>query len=430
MKYDARFLKIRQLHFGVGSFHKAHQAFYNHRMLEAGLTKDWGLASMSLRSPDASDSLRIAGCAYHLMMAGASGLSVEKIGSIRETLFPQKMRGRERMQDIFKSEDLRLITLTITEKGYLSTAPDSAIALLYDGLDRRRKVGGGPLTIVSCDNLSKNGDLLKSKVYSLAADEIRSWLDKNVSFPNSMVDRIVPATTDEHHQLFKKQTSLDDSELVATEDFTQWVIEDKFAGEKPPLEKVGVEFVSDVLPYEKMKLRLLNAAHSFLAYAGQLEGYQYVHQAIADPVLNKAVRELWLETLQVVPLPKERLESYCEQMQDRFRNPFVMHSLKQIAMDGSQKIPIRIIESIRESALRGESVESRSKVVNAWLRYITHFASKNWAHLYGQDPLFSEVHELKNTRSLEQTFEILTSKTKVFAPLSEFPLVLRLISDI
>jgi fructuronate reductase len=424
MKYDARLLKIKQLHFGVGRFHKAHQAFYNHRMLEAGLTQDWGLASMSLRSPDASDSLRIAGCQYHLMMASASGAKIEKIGSIRETLFPLKMRGRERMQDIFKSNDLRLVTLTITEKGYLSTEPDSAISLLYDGLERRRKVDGAPLTIISCDNLSKNGDLLKSKVYSLASSEMLSWLEKNVSFPNSMVDRIVPETTSEHRQAFKKITGSDDSELVATEEFTQWIIEDKFAGEKPPLEKVGVELVADVLPYEKMKLRLLNAAHSFLAYAGQLEGYQYVHHAIDDPVLNKTVRALWNETLQVVPLPKEKLQSYCERLQNRFRNPFLMHSLKQIAMDGSQKIPIRIIESIRESALRGETVEARSKVVNAWLRYITHYASRNWAHLDGQDPLFTAVPELKTARSTEHTLEILTNKTQMFAPLAEFPRIL------
>lgn len=421
MKYNQRDLKVRQLHFGLGRFHKAHQAFYVHRLVESQLAIDWGIASMSLRSPDASDSLRQAGCEYNLMIASATGAKIEKIGVIRETIFPLKMRGRERLQDVFRSEDLKLITLTITEKGYMSTEPESAIGLLCDGLARRMRVNGQPLTILSCDNLSKNGDLLRNQVYSIATPELSRWLDANVSFPNTMVDRIVPATTPEHHKAFTKITGSDDSELVATEDFCQWIIEDKFLGERPPLEKVGVEIVKDVLPYEKMKLRLLNAAHSYLAYAGQLEGYQYVHHAIEDPVLNKAVRELWFETMKAVPLPEEKLRDYCQKLLERFRNPFLMHSLKQIAMDGSQKIPIRIIESISESARRGEVVDARMKVVRAWLSYIAHFAQKNWSHLEGQDPLFAQIPELKNARSSEHVLEILIGKTKIFEALKDYP---------
>lgn len=385
----------RHLHLGLGRFHRAHQALYLQE-------QDTRITAFSMRSPTEAESLRRHGHRYEVLILSRHGTEKKTVDCIDEALFVQDHR--RRLFELIADPEIRTLTLTITEKGYCADnraqldlncpalradkdSPTSAPALLVEGLERRKERHAEPFHVLSCDNLSHNGDRLRSICSQWCShfgkEEMLPYLETRVDFPNSMVDRIVPALSSEQLTDFAQRFKMDQENFVATEAFSQWVIEDRFSGDRPDWGPSGVTFVDQVAPYENMKLRLLNAAHSFLAYHGQLQGYQYVHTAIGDPVIREQVERLFFEEVGPLLSPPRGLsiDSYCGQLLDRFQNPHLPHKLAQIAMDGSQKLPQRILGSLRQARGSGGPHQVLSLALEAWLDYM-------WLGLSGGRELF------------------------------------------
>jgi fructuronate reductase len=332
---------MRHLHLGLGRFHRAHQAYYLQRL---GLP----ITAFSMRSPREADALRAADHQYQLVVAGNGEESSLTMSVIDEALFIRKEKAR--FLELMSTPEVSTVTLTVTEKGYCAKADgtldednpglkESALNYLVEGLRARQSRSDQPLAVISCDNLSANGRLLERLCLTWAQARGRPFDSNLVTFPNSMVDRIVPAGPDPL--------------VVKTEAFHQWVIEDRFIGEAPDWGQEGLVFTPDVEPFERMKLSLLNASHSFLAYYGQLQGYQYVHQAINDPDIRGLVEKLCLKEVGprlTIPSPWT-LQGYVDEMLRRFDNPGLPHKLAQIAMDGSQKVPYRFLPFWEQSSV-------------------------------------------------------------------------------
>jgi fructuronate reductase len=357
----------------------------------AGLgDRRWGVVSMSMRSPEARDQVRSVNLRYPVLELGEEGERLTWVEALREALDLQQ--DFSRVKEVLCLPELEIISLTITEKGYCISEqglelehrsirhdlthperPESAIGLLALGIKLRHSLGLPGVTILSCDNLRENGQKLELALTQFLGAQKQTnlieWMKRECRFPNTMVDRIVPSLTEEKIHDLEGRHELRSSQLIATEKFTQWVVEDKFRHARPPLERVGVEFVPDVRPFEEMKLRLLNASHSFLAYAGLNRGHRFVHEAIRDEELLAAVRRLMLE--EVVPVlavpPGFDVRDYVERLLLRFRNTHLPHQLKQIAMDGSQKLPQRIFPSLLQAPATEECALVRA--VAEWLKY-------------------------------------------------------------
>ena len=293
--------------------------------------------------------------------------------------------------------NVRLVSLTVTEKGYCHSTqsgsadwshddiihdlahpdmPRSAPGLIVDALHRRRDRGIAPFACLSCDNLPENGLVLKRVVLGLAArrdPDLAYWIQGNVPFPCTMVDRIVPATTAEDIAAVSKLTGRIDPAPVVHEPFRQWVIENSFAGiSRPPLEQIGALIVDDVRPYEDMKLRLLNATHSAIAYLGVLAGKRTVYEAVEDAAFREFIERLWSAELipSLADPPKINLAHYTRQLMERYRNPAIEHATNQIAMDGSLKLPLRILPPVADNLAAGGKTAGLSLVVAAWIRYL------------------------------------------------------------
>lgn len=343
---------MRHLHLGLGRFHRAHQAVY---LQNKGIP----ITAFSMRSPREAEVLREGGHTYQLVVVGNGQEETQTITTIDEALFIQD--ARERFLELIASEEVSTVTLTVTEKGYCARAdgtldtdnPRLETSVLNDlvcGFRARQEKNRKPLAVLSCDNLSSNGRLLQRLCQAWSEKSGQSYDRSLVSFPNSMVDRIVPAG--------------DDPLVIRTEAFHQWVIEDRFIGGYPLWEQKGLIFVRDVEPFERMKLCLLNASHSFLAYYGQLQGHEYVHQAINDPAIKSMVDKLCLEEVGPhleVPGPWT-LQGYVSEMLSRFDNPGLPHKLSQIAMDGTQKVPHRFLPYLQHSPVL-------QKALSAWFTY-------------------------------------------------------------
>lgn len=364
------------VHLGTGAFHKAHQAVYT----DAALAKsggDWMITGVSLRSADVANALNPQDGLYTLLVRGGgespSRPRARVIGSLREAIAcaAEPKRAAARLAD----PAVRIVTLTITEKGY-ADGEGGAIALLLDGLAARIAAGAGPLTLLSCDNLSGNGGTLRQVLAQAAARRrdpaLAGFVAERIECPNTMVDRIVPATGQADIDEALALTGLADTCPVATEPFTQWVVEDRFAAGRPDWARDGVQFVRDVAPFEAMKLRLLNAAHSALAYLGVPAGLDTVDRAIADPVLRGFVERMWREDL-APGLPAEVRDAapgYCRALLARFANPALGHRLRQIAMDGSQKIPMRWLPAVRASLAQGGTPDALAAAIAGWVRFL------------------------------------------------------------
>lgn len=321
----------RILHLGLGRFHRAHQAVYFSR-----LGPEWTISAWSLRDPSAADSFPKDG--YEVRVAGQPP---ERIRSIVETGFVG--RDHERWQKAWLDPDLQLVTLTVTEKGY---APP-LFALLAEGLRRRRAAQLPPLTLLSCDNLRGNGRCLAE---GLSAQGVQACC------PSTVVDRIVPAG--------------DDPKVIWTEPYCQWVIERDWAGSPPPLQRVGVIWVERIEPYEEMKLGLLNLGHSWLAYAGLLQGYRFVHEAMQDARLAAGLEQVQAEAAaQLSGLDWKEKAAYAAAVRQRFHNSDPPHALAQIAVDGSQKLPQRLFPLLRRAQENGQSHQALEGVLQAWLEF-------------------------------------------------------------
>jgi len=411
--YDPAALRPGIVHIGTGAFHRAHQAVYTEEALAAEYG-GWGIIGASLRQAGVSDMLRAQEGLYGVLTKSAAGSSVRVVACIRDVIHAPP--DPQRLPAIIASPQIRLVSLTVTEKGYgLDPAthsldfsrpdiaqdlraphlPASTIGTLFAGLNARRLAHGRPLTVLCCDNLQHNGKLLRRLVLAYAEQvdaATARWIEGQVAFPDTMVDRIVPATTPATLDEVEELLGLRDDAAVWGEPFMQWVIEDAFAGERPRWEAGGAQFVADVKPYEDMKLRLLNSSNSLLAYLGYLAGCDYVYQAIALPGFARLVRRFMQEeaapTLSMPP--GQDLAGYQERLIERFGNTALPHRCHQIAMDGSQKLPPRFLAILRDNLASGGPVRLSALAVAAWMRYVGGI-DESGRSIQVQDPLAQQL---------------------------------------
>ncbi|MFI4887414.1 MAG: mannitol dehydrogenase family protein [Burkholderiales bacterium] len=381
------------VHIGLGAFHRAHQAMYTDEALALAGGR-WGICGVSLRSPDVRDRMSPQDGLYTAIEKGPDGIRRRVVGSVREILFHGDER--EQVSRRLTSRDTRIVSLTVTEKGYChepatgrldvehpdivhdlqsSDAPRSVVGLLVAAFAERRRTHGAPVTVVCCDNLTQNGGLVCSLVVAFANlrdPSLAAWIAREIAFPSTMVDRIVPATTDRDIAENDRALGVGDAAPVVHEPFAQWVIEDRFAAGRPAWDTAGATFVTDVDPYEAMKLRLLNASHSALAYLGFLAGYEYIYQVAVQPDFVAYMRRFTAEEASpaLVTPPGMDLASYREALVRRFANPALPHRTQQIAMDGSQKLPPRILATIRDNLAANRAVALATLAVAAWMRYV------------------------------------------------------------
>lgn len=376
--YDREAQAVGIVHLGLGAFTRAHQAWYTDRAMALG-DRDWAILAVSLRSADVARQLNPQDGLYTLTACGTAGHETQVIGAVKAVLVASEEA--EAVIAALAAPATRIVTFTVTEKGYCRAADGSLdmdmaakgfYPLLARALRRRMAAGLPGLTLLSCDNLAHNGRQLERLTAAWLAqredDALAAWVAAHCAFPCSMVDRIVPATTTGDHEAVAAAIGLLDEGAVMTESFSQWVIEDRFAGPRPAWEAVGAELVADVAPYETAKLRMLNGAHSALAYLGLQRGHSFVHQAVADPAIRPLVEQLMrLEALPTIPAaPGQDLQAYATALLERFANPALNHRLIQIAMDGSQKIPQRWLETLAE---RGAPCPAILAALAAWLRH-------------------------------------------------------------
>jgi fructuronate reductase len=379
--YDRAVQRTGIVHFGIGAFHRAHQAWYTDLAMDGG-ERDWMIAGVSLRSAGVAEQLNPQGGLYTLTERSGAGDTTRLVGAVGEVLVGA--RDRAAIVGRIAALECRIVTFTVTEKGYargatgsldFTLAEASFYPLLAEALALRRDRGLPGLTLLSCDNLADNGRQLERLVHEWLAfrePDLVDWFEAECRCPNAMVDRIVPATTEADLDATEAKLGLRDEGAVFTEPFSQWVIEDRFAGPRPGWERVGAQLVADVAPYETAKLRMLNGAHSALAYLGLERGHEFVHQAIADPVLRALVEQLMRReaATSFAPAPGQDLDAYADALLARFANPALDHRLAQIAMDGSQKVPQRWLASLAAHQARGETCEGTLTALAAWLRHV------------------------------------------------------------
>ena len=377
------------VHLGVGAFHRAHQAVYTELALEQAWGP-WGVCGVSPRRPDVRDRLMPQDGLYTVAERAGDAEQLRVIGCLRQILVAPE--DPDAVVERIAAPESAVISLTITEKGYchdpatgrlnlehpdirhdLATPerPRSAVGMLVAGLACRRSRQAPPPTVLSCDNLPANGRTLRALVIELAArrdEALARWIEQEVGFPGTMVDRIVPATTEADIARIPRKLTVHDAAPVVCERFRQWVIEDGFVGPRPAWELAGAEIVGDVAPYEEMKLRLLNGSHSALAYLGYLAGFEHIFEVMAEPDFVAFVRRMMAEVAPTLHVPTD-LEAYQATLIARFANPALAHRTSQIAMDGSQKLPQRLLAPIRDRLRTGAPIDHLCLAVAGWIRY-------------------------------------------------------------
>jgi mannitol 2-dehydrogenase len=369
--YDRRALRPGIVHLGVGAFHRSHQAVYLDR-LAAGVSKDWGVLGIGLRSGGGRAELLRQNCLYSLLERSPEGDRVQVIGSLLDYLYAREEPGRALAA--LTNEETKVVTLTVTGDGYGAESP--VPRFLAEALRLRRKAGVSPFTVLSCDNLPQNGTTARDAVVAYARerdeDRFAAWIEANVSFPATVVDRITPVTEDSHRRLLAREFGIQDRSPVVSEDFTQWIVEDDFCNERPPLEEVGVQFVADVTPYELHKKRLLNGTHSALGYLGHLSGHDRIDEAVGDPLLRDFAESMMGEVMPLLP-EAEGLdaEEYRETLIERFGNPRIGDRLRRLCRRGSTKMPAYLLPSLQEAVEKGTPHEGLTLALAAWARYLT-----------------------------------------------------------
>jgi len=411
------------VHLGIGAFHRAHMAAYVDSLL--GSNPDWAIIGASLRRPDTRDALAPQDFLYTLAIRDASGTKARIIGAIRDVIDANV--DRPTLIELMASPAIRIVSLTVTEKGYCYApatgeldeahpdivhdlahpdAPVSAPGIIAAALRLRHARGLIPFTVMSCDNLPSNGKTagrIVKRFAELLGDTNYTNYVQSVQFPSTMIDRIVPATTDADREIVKDIIGLDDAWPIMTEPFTQWVIEDRFPAGRPPFERVGATLVEDVEPFELMKLRMLNGSHSTMSYLGYLAGHQYVSEAIADPGIYKLIHGLMTEeVIPTLPMPRPDLEAYRDQLLARFANPALKHRTWQIAMDGTQKLPQRLLGTIRDRIAAGQPFDRLALGVAAWMRYVTGIDEQG-KPIDVKDPLSARLRQLADTAGPDAT---------------------------
>ncbi len=382
------------VHFGLGAFFRAHGALYLDVAMAAS-GGDWGVIGVSLKRPVQRDKLAPQGFAYTAVEMAPEGLKPRTIGIVRDVLVAPEDPAA--VIAVMADPAIKLVTLTVTEKGYCHTpatgrldrghpgivhdlanpdAPETAPGFIVAALAKRKAAGTGPLTVMSCDNLPENGHTLRAVIIEFAQNvdpDLAAWIAAEVAFPSTMVDRIVPATTDADIARVAELTGFHDASPVMHEPFGQWVIERSFAGPMPDLAAAGAQLVEDVRPYELMKLRCLNGAHSSLAYLGYLAGHETIGDTVAAPAFRDFVETLWSREIigSFAPPPGADVSAYCAALLQRFSNPAIRHRTWQIAMDGSQKLPQRLLGTVADNLAKDRPITCLVTAIAAWMRYVS-----------------------------------------------------------
>ncbi len=394
--YDRSALTAGIVHFGVGGFHRAHQAMYLDQLMNSGLALDWAICGVGVLPGDARMKrvMDSQDCLYTLVVKNPDGTREGRVvGSIIEYLFAPD--DPEAVIEKMASGEIRIVSLTVTEGGYNfhhvtgefdaenpdvlhdlqpGAAPRTAFGLVTEALSRRRERGLAPFTIMSCDNIQGNGDVARKMFTSYAKLKdaaLGAWIEEHVPFPNSMVDRITPVTTDEDRQAIAAEFGVDDGWPVVCEPFEQWVLEDHFNLGHPPFEKAGVQLVEDVEPYELMKLRLLNASHQGMCYFGYLAGYRYAHEVAQDPLFARFLLGYMDEeaTPTLQPVPGIDLDTYKRTLIERFSNEHVRDTLSRLCAESSDRIPKWLLPVVRINLENGGEIRRSAAIVASWARY-------------------------------------------------------------
>lgn len=392
--YDRSKLVSRIVHLGFGAFHRAHQAVYAD-ILASEHGSDWGYTEVNLIGGEQQIAdLNHQDNLYTVAEMSADAWTARVVGVVKEALHAQ-VDGLETVLAKMCEPQVAIVSLTITEKGYCHSPatgelmldhplivadlqnphqPKSAPGVVVEALARRKAAGLPAFSVMSCDNMPENGHVMRNVVcaYARAVDAgLADWIESHVTFPSTMVDRIVPAVTPETLDKIEQLTGVRDPAGVACEPFRQWVIEDNFVAGRPEWEKAGAELVSDVIPFEEMKLRMLNGSHSFLAYLGYLAGYQHINDCMGDDNYRRAAHDLMLkEQAPTLKVQNVDLARYADLLIERYTNPALRHRTWQIAMDGSQKLPQRMLDSVRWHLADNSSFTLLALGVAGWMRYV------------------------------------------------------------
>ncbi len=393
--YDRSKLSSGILHMSVGGFHRSHQAVYLDEYLKTH-AENWMLTGVGLLDADAPHMAALASqdMLYTVLERSPEKDAARVVGSMKQVLHAPS--NPDRVISKIADEAIRIVSLTVTEKGYyydekknLNLAhpivqhdiqnpgfPKTAIGYLAAGLARRRAENGKPLTVMCCDNLPENGEITRKILMQFVGEvdkDMASWIEDNVSFPNAMVDRITPVTTDHVKQLLEDEFGIRDQWPVVCEDFIQWVLEDKFINGRPDFEEVGVQIVKDVHPYEKMKVRLLNGSHSALSYVSYLMGYRDVDLAMSDPLIRQFVRNYMDQdiTPTLPAVPGIDLDIYKDTLISRFSNHSIRDQVQRLAEDGSQKIHNAIVPPMESQIEKGGSTKWMTLALAGWYRYLS-----------------------------------------------------------
>ncbi len=394
--YDRGRLRVGIVHFGVGGFHRAHQAMYLDRLMNAGDALDWAICGVGLMAADEQmkDVLQAQGGLYTLVEKHSDGAYEPRvIGSISDYLYAPD--APEAVIERLADPATRIVSLTVTEGGYsiddvtgqfdpstpnvaadlkVGAVPRTVFGLVTEALCLRRRRGQPPFTVVSCDNLPGNGSLARKAFVAFARlrdPQLGDWVAEQVHFPNSMVDRITPVTTDTDREGLRSRFGIDDRWPVVCEPFVQWVLEDSFSCGRPAYERVGVQVVEDVEPYELMKLRLLNASHQGLCYFARLCGYEFVHEAAQDPLFEKFLRQYmdYEATPTLSPVPGVDLNTYKATLIERFRNPEIRDTIARLCAESSDRIPKWLLPVVRAQLTSGGEISRSTAIVASWARY-------------------------------------------------------------
>ena len=435
------------VHLGLGAFHRGHQALITDEFMALSGQRNWGIiAANLLGGQQLVDDLKSQDCLYTVTETNPDGSRNHKlVSSIVDVIFAEHDR-RSLIEDMAR-ESTRIVTLTITEKGYFTDHatgklllndpviahdlahpdhPRSALGIIVAALAKRRNAGLPPFTVMSCDNMPENGRRTHNAVLQYAAridHELSHWIDDQCTFPGTVVDRIVPSTTQQDLEYVRRHLGVDDKGAISCEAFRQWVIEDNFVMGRPDWDDApGVIFVDDVQPYEEMKLRMLNGSHSFLAYLGYLGGFPTISEASSDPDFYAATRSLMLDVAATtLDMPEGTdLNAYAEQLLDRFQTPGLGHRTSQVAIDGSRKIPRRWLNTIRwhlkkSNGSSAATLAPLALALAAWIKYVSA-EDERGHHIDVHDPMAGELKLISSLHSddLEDCVREFLSVTAIF----------------
>ncbi|MBP0999009.1 mannitol dehydrogenase family protein [Serratia fonticola] len=437
-QYDRSKLVSRLVHLGFGAFHRAHQAVYAD-ILAQEHGSDWGYCEINLIGGEQQIAdLKQQDMLYSVAEMSADAWQCRVVGVVKQALHAQ-VDGLDAVFQALAQPEVAIVSMTITEKGYCHSPatgqlqldhplivrdlanphhPQSAVGVIVAALAQRKAAGQSAFSVMSCDNMPENGHVTRNVIttYAKALDPaLATWIETHVTFPSTMVDRIVPAVTPDTLAQVAQQTGVQDPAAVACEPFRQWVIEDNFVAGRPAWEQAGAELVSDVLPFEEMKLRMLNGSHSFLAYLGYLAGYPHISDCMQDEHYGKAARHLMLaEQAPTLNTPGTDLEKYADSLLARYRNTALKHRTWQIAMDGTQKLPQRMLDSVRWHLANGSDFDCLALGVAGWMRYVGG-KDEQGQPIDISDPLREEIaRRVANSAEGEPRVMALLQMTSVF----------------